>query len=234
VSPDARDDETAVSVRLFQSTGGLASIEDTVVPDRHTLSATGAVSTDDTIVPGQLAESARRVVEIIDGDTVALPRRVDRAATSRGPAPAEPILFTATPVPARPAPARLRLPNGTIVPIDRPLVVGRHPRAVRIPSDPSPAFVTLSSPSREVSASHLTIEAAGDGVVVTDLHSANGTTVLLPDGTSRALVAGDSVVVPVGTILTVGDGNAVTVLGAVSAQSVSPGARSATDHDVPR
>lgn len=177
---------------------------------------------DDTAAPVRRPASAG----LIDGDTLALPRRADRAAQ----AAASPARPTARPAASAPddtprhaATTRLRLPNGTIVSVDRTIVLGRNPRAARIPLDPPPAFITLSSPSREVSASHLAIEAAGESIVVTDLHSANGSTMLLPNGTSRALVAGDSAVVPVGTILILGDGNAVTVLGAARAEPVAVG-----------
>ncbi len=102
----------------------------------------------------------------------------------------------------------LKLPIG----LDRPARVGRRPSAPRIVVGPAPRLVRVESPQREVSATHLELRQTGSTVVVTDLRSTNGTTVLVPGSTPRKLRQGESVVVSPGTLVDIGDENVLQIL----------------------
>jgi pSer/pThr/pTyr-binding forkhead associated (FHA) protein len=99
-----------------------------------------------------------------------------------------------------------------VVPLDGPVVVGRHPSAARIVSGRAPRLVTVSSPRGEVSATHVEIRQEGAVVVVTDLRSTNGTRVVIPGRHPVALRQGESVTVLAGTIVDIGDGNHLEIL----------------------
>lgn len=99
----------------------------------------------------------------------------------------------------------VRLPDGRVVPLDRIVYVGRSPRSPRITSGTVPGLVTVPSPLREISGTHLEIEVQGGVVVVRDLGSTNGTSVTMPGAMRSLLRPGDSRVVGVGTLLDLGD-----------------------------
>ena len=88
----------------------------------------------------------------------------------------------------------------------------------RAPSDAGfensqPHLLTVLSPSQDISRTHVLVAPEGDVIVVTDLHSTNGTTVVRPGpGVEReALPSGQSVGVEVGTVLELGDEVAILV-----------------------
>ncbi|GAA2223661.1 FHA domain-containing protein [Herbiconiux moechotypicola] len=116
-----------------------------------------------------------------------------------------------------PAPAfTVRVNDGPLEPLRRPLVVGRRPRALlsaphsraETPTD----LRAVTSPAQLVSATHVEIAPSGDVVVVTDLGSTNGTRVVPGHGTPVRLRKGDSAVVPVSAIVEIGDGNVIHIL----------------------
>lgn len=140
------------------------------------------------------------------------PARVPAFQGASAPAPAPVPARTAAPAPAVPAatfdgdtvarrprpPARpaagpasaaarfgLRLPDGSVVPVDGPLVLGRNPRPVEgVPAGAQ--RLALDDPARQVSATHALVVAEGGDLWVEDLHSTNGTTVRA-DGRAVAL-----------------------------------------------
>ena len=96
-------------------------------------------------------------------------------------------------------------------PLDAALYVGRKPVPPRIAEPVPPRLVTVPSPHSEVSRTHARIRQVGSSVVVTDLRSANGTTVIVPHGPNRTLRQGESMVVPAGAAIDLGDGNLLGV-----------------------
>ncbi len=96
--------------------------------------------------------------------------------------------------------------------LDRPCIVGRRPSAPRVPEGESPLLVTVPSVLKEVSASHIELRQRGSTVVVTDLRSTNGSTVLMPGSRPRKLRQGESVVVSPGTLVDIGDDNVLQIL----------------------
>ncbi|CAD6004768.1 FHA domain-containing protein [Agreia sp. COWG] len=106
----------------------------------------------------------------------------------------------------------VRFPDGRVVPLDRIVYVGRSPRSPRITSGTVPELVAVPSPLREISGTHLEIEVQGGVVVVRDLGSTNGTHVSLPGALRSLLSPGDSRVVPIGTLLDLGDSTVLEIV----------------------
>lgn len=105
---------------------------------------------------------------------------------------------------ARP-PAQLVLSDGTTVDLREPVRIGRAPSADGARDDV--LLVTVRSPQQDISRTHLEVAEQDGQVLVTDLHSTNGTTVSVPGAGSllERLPPGAPVVVPLGSVLDIGD-----------------------------
>ncbi|HET9873690.1 MAG TPA: FHA domain-containing protein [Propionibacteriaceae bacterium] len=103
--------------------------------------------------------------------------------------------------------ARLRGPDGGTVELDRPVLIGRAPSPDQTDT-PAARLMTVPSASQDISRSHVRVSPEGWEVLVTDLNSTNGTTLVLPgqQGNSRRLHGGDSTTVPIGSVLELGEG----------------------------
>ena len=148
----------------------------------------------------------------------------DTLPPAPAPAPASPeveemenadtaLMYLPPPEPEGPAAiARLRAPDGSTVDLDRPVLIGRAPSDAGFENS-QPHLLTVLSPSQDISRTHVLVAPEGDVIVVTDLHSTNGTTVVRPGpGVEReALPSGQSVGVEVGTVLELGDEVAILV-----------------------
>lgn len=120
-----------------------------------------------------------------------------------------------TPVAGPPPPAACYafvLGDAEPVLLDRPCIVGRLPSQPRIQDRAPHRLVRVHSARGEVSSSHLELRQVGSTVVATDLRTTNGTVVRLPGSVPRALLQGESVVVTPGTVVDIGDGNALSIL----------------------
>ncbi|MFD4420327.1 FHA domain-containing protein [Agromyces sp. NPDC058484] len=92
--------------------------------------------------------------------------------------------------------------TGIDVLLGRPVVLGRDPSVDPArPADP----LAVTDPARSVSKTHARIEVVDDLVVVTDLHSTNGTRVQRADGESRELHPGRGTPVPCAATLLLGE-----------------------------
>jgi hypothetical protein len=116
------------------------------------------------------------------------------------------------PTPETTSGARFRIGNRQPERIDTPIYVGRQPRSPRLTGPTLPRLVRVDSPSREVSATHVELRPTPQGVVLTDLESTNGTVVRQPGRGVRRLESGESVPVPPGTLVDIGDGNVIEIL----------------------
>jgi hypothetical protein len=144
-------------------------------------------------------------VEVALGDTVA------REAV---PAVVRAIVPEIPQVPAALRPHhRIRVGAGEPIELDRPVRVGRRPRAVRAPLPASPHLVTVASPDGGISSTHLELREQGVAVVATDMRSLNGSEVRVPGSPARTLLRGESVVVTPGTLIDLGEGVVIEVLG---------------------
>ena len=155
-------------------------------------------------------------------DTVITPRIAPQPGAVGGPdlddtVLREPVLGVPNSVPVEddlePVAAHVRI-GGNRFPLDAALYVGRRPSPPRIADPVPPRLVTVPSPHGEVSRTHARIRQVGASVVVTDLRSANGTRVIVPKGAARTLRQGESMVVPIGSAIDLGDGILLAVEGA--------------------
>jgi len=100
--------------------------------------------------------------------------------------------------------------------LDVPHYFGRNPK--RPPA--GGRVVVVQSSTKSVSATHVEVEQVGDSVIVTDLKSTNGTSLIVPGSSWQRLAAGQSLVVPAGTFIDIGDGNVIEIM---PGQPLAPG-----------
>lgn len=168
--------------------------------------------------PAPSADEPPAADEVADDQTVATPPAlVDPSAPGIPSPPADLPAALAdnvwlAPVPEKPRPFRLRLDDGTLVPLDQPVYLGRKPSVPRIHPGGIPLLVTLDSPQREVSATHLVLSTVGGAIVARDLRSSNGSIVRVPGSVAHTLLGGESAVVTPGTVIELGDGNSIELL----------------------
>lgn len=130
--------------------------------------------------------------------------------------PAADVVDATPALPSVPEPPRTRVPSIRVgersYRLDRPLVIGRRPALPRVVRGPEPVLVTVPSPHRQVSSSHLLVHAEGEAAVVDDLRSTNGTVVRPAGAPPYRMPAGASIVALTGTVVEIGDGIAIEVL----------------------
>ncbi|TFB92682.1 FHA domain-containing protein [Cryobacterium sp. HLT2-28] len=72
-------------------------------------------------------------------------------------------------------------------------------------------MVSLGGADQDISRNHVRITVEGETVVVTDLHSRNGTVIVLPGKPPQKLRGGESTSVIVGTVVDLGGGVTLSV-----------------------
>lgn len=120
------------------------------------------------------------------------------------------------PEPDAPWPQRLVLaivcpPTGAPTEVDRPVLIGRAPAAKRVSGDELPHLVTVPSPSQDISRTHVQVKPEDGQVMVYDMHSTNGTSLIHPDGGRRDIPPGQGVVAGYGTVIDLGDGQTIAI-----------------------
>jgi hypothetical protein len=103
--------------------------------------------------------------------------------------------------------------GGQVVELDRPVIVGRRPRTNNTSADQMPRLVTVSSPQQDISRSHAEISLEDWHVLVTDLATTNGTTLLRPGQPPRRLHPNEKELVSDGDVVDLGDGVTLTFEG---------------------
>ena len=103
---------------------------------------------------------------------------------------------------AVPAEARLDFADGRMVPVDRPVIIGRAPMAVDR-EEQVPLLMTVHG--SDVSRSHLVVRTTDGLGYAMDLGSANGTVITVPGSAPRAMQPGVEEHLPTGTRLTISD-----------------------------
>ena len=106
----------------------------------------------------------------------------------------------------------LQLSTGHREPLEHSAVVGRAPTATRVGGNSVPRLITLTNEQQDVSRSHVQLTVEGGTVVITDLHSRNGTIVTLPNRPPQKLRAGEPTAVIAGTVVDLGGGATLTVV----------------------
>ncbi|MGI9823996.1 FHA domain-containing protein [Agromyces sp. Marseille-Q5079] len=100
----------------------------------------------------------------------------------------------------------IRMPDGTLEPISHEVLLGRAPSTSRISGGRLPRVVAIGAGDQDISRNHVRIAVEGDTVVVTDLHSRNGTHVAQPGKAPVRLRAGEPTPVLTGTVVDLGGG----------------------------
>ena len=114
--------------------------------------------------------------------------------------------------PKTPAFYGFRMGSSAVVLLDAIAYIGRRPSAPRVVRGGRSRLVRVQSRTKEVSSTHLELRQLGSTVVVQDLTSTNGTRIGVPGLPLRRLRPGESVVVTVGTLIDIGDGNVIEIL----------------------
>lgn len=105
---------------------------------------------------------------------------------------------------------RIRVSSGQVVELDRAVIIGRRPRSTRASGDDLPHLVAVDSPQQDISRNHLEIRPDAGTVVVIDMRTTNGSTLLRPGAEPVRLHPGEHTLVLSGDVIDLGDG--VTVL----------------------
>lgn len=114
--------------------------------------------------------------------------------------------------PPAPAPSlHLLRHDGVVESLDQPVLVGRAPSVSQVSAGRMPRLVTVSSLGQDISRNHAQFTVEGGTVVVTDLHSRNGTFIVLPGKSPQKLRQGEPTAVIVGTVVDLGGGVTFTV-----------------------
>ena len=126
-------------------------------------------------------------------------RRKPKAAAEIPPlAPAAPVVS-------------LVLADGSREPLSQPILVGRSPSVSQVSGGKMPKLITVGGADQDISRTHVRFALEGGTVVVTDLHSRNGTTIAMPGKDPQKLRAGEPTSVIVGTMVDLGGGVTFTV-----------------------
>lgn len=149
--------------------------------------------------------SAREAAGDHDGHTV---MTSDIAALRAGRGRKSPA--KTTPVDATPL-FVLEFASGARESVGQSVILGRAPSATKISGGRIPRLITVGGADQDISRSHAQFVVEGDTVVVTDLHSRNGTLVTLPGKDTRKLRAGEPTAVILGTLVDFGGGITLTI-----------------------
>ncbi len=101
---------------------------------------------------------------------------------------------------------RIRVSSGQVVALDRTVIIGRRPRSTRASGANLPHLIAVESPQQDISRNHLEVRPEGDTVVVIDLHTTNGSTLLRPGADPVRLHPGEQTLVLTGDVVDLGDG----------------------------
>ena len=105
----------------------------------------------------------------------------------------------------RPSLGLLRSPDGTVVELDRTVLIGRAPEVQRMSATELPRLLTVASPQQDVSRNHLEVRVEGWDLLAVDV-SSNGTVLTRPGQEPRRLHPGEPTLVLEGSTFDLGDG----------------------------
>ncbi|PJJ71671.1 FHA domain-containing protein [Diaminobutyricimonas aerilata] len=161
----------------------------------------GELDSEATMVPSAIpdADGDHDGHTVMSSDIRAMRAGRPRASDTASPAAPKDVAFS------------LELPTGRREPLSSAVVVGRAPSAGRSTGADAPRLVTLGGDDQDISRTHARVAVEGGTVVVTDLHSRNGTMVVLPGKGPQRLRAGEPTAVITGTVIDLGSGVTLTV-----------------------
>jgi hypothetical protein len=188
----------AVPVAAPPSVPSSPPLGDSSAPSVPSRVATGSIPVDPDDIPDAVLHDGRTVLRS------SLPTEPDEATRLRS--------VPEQPTPRRPSTFGFRVRDGQPYPLDVVHYVGRNPKQPRIPLDEPVRLFSVASPTKLVSSTHLELRQQGESVVVTDLRSTNGTSVILPGRAWQRLRAGQGVAVIPGTLIDIGDGVVLEIM----------------------
>lgn len=215
------EDQTALTVNDDTVIGADSASDDTIitVPSEATIisapgveehTVVGAAASDKTVIPSSTTDQYPTLIGSLMDTSLALAEILADVEEAHEAEAAERILRTEEL--AQQSRFSLRHINGILTCLTQPVIAGRLPTAPRR-GDVAVQLLVLESPDGIVSGTHARIEALGDVVVVTDLNSTNGTKVIIPGKPTILLAPGESLALPSGAIIDLGDSNRLEVLG---------------------
>lgn len=195
--------DSTVVVPHLQRPAVAASLDDvhsTRAPEHTIIPAVSAPASPDSAAPDSAspdfaAPAASGVESASSGDHDGLTVVARDLEAMRAAAPAD--------APAAAPRYVLDISSGGSAALDGSIIVGRAPSTSRVSDGRIPQLVGLPG-ADDVSRNHVRFDLEGDSVVVTDLHSRNGTVLRAPGATPRQLRAGESSVVLGGTVVDLG------------------------------
>lgn len=173
----------------------------------HTpIEAAAVRPTEEPELPADAAAPSAAAAGDHDGSTISAAELRDlRQQPAAAPdAPTE-VIPVAPPAPSA-ATGRIRVSTGQVVALDRTVIIGRRPRSTRASGASLPHLIAVESPQQDISRSHLEVRPEGDTVVVIDLHTTNGSTLLRPGADPVRLHPGEQTLVLSGDVVDLGDG----------------------------
>ncbi|MFD1715770.1 FHA domain-containing protein [Amnibacterium flavum] len=185
---------------LFEETI-VRPIEHAAVREDEPQAETQAAPEPAAAPPGATGFEEHDGLTIVSGDLA-------RLRAEAPPQPTAPI--AAPPSGDLPVVAELRFPSGSVEKLTGPVIIGRSPSSGKVSAGRLPRLVTIPD-DPDLSRSHVQVEMQGDTVVVTDLHSRNGTTVVLPGRAPERLRGGVPTTVIHGTVIDLGGGLTIDV-----------------------
>ena len=201
-APTAAEDEAGYDY-LFGETMHRSVAEAAVhVPDPDAEAATSGAAGPEGIEPDGVEH---------DGETV-LTSDVQKLRRQRKPRRAAAAPKATAPVAeVQPKLVLAASPGGTREALTEPLLVGRSPSVSKVSGGALPRMLTIGGLDQDISLNHVQFTLEGGTVVVTDLHSKNGTSIVLPGKGPQTLRAGEPTAVIVGTVIDLGGGVTFTV-----------------------
>ena len=157
--------------------------------------------TDPDAEPGEKA--ADSLVGDHDGMTI-MTGDITKLRAGRKAAKAAPVVVEVGPK------LYLELSTGGREPLTQTVLVGRSPAVSKVSGGAMPRLVTIPG-DQDISRNHAQFAVEGGTVVVTDLHSRNGTLVVMPGKPPQQLRQGEPTSVIVGTVVDLGGGVTLTV-----------------------
>lgn len=191
-----REDESAEDGDQAHTVGASAGAPGRIDPPSYVTASTPAHE------PDVLDGGDHDGMTVFSGDIHKL-----RAARSDAPEQQEP---EPTPVAAVPR-FTVSITGGATEPLGDLTLVGRAPSVSKVSGGRVPKLITVGSADQDISRNHVQLAVEGDTVVVTDLHSRNGTMIVLPGKSPQKLRQGEPTSVIVGTVVDLGGGVTMTV-----------------------
>lgn len=105
----------------------------------------------------------------------------------------------------RPRLGRVRVSTGELIDLDQSLVIGRQPSVSRVQGGGMPRLVQVTSPSGDISRSHVEVRLEGWHVMLCDLKATNGTVLIREGQPPRRLAQNEMAILLDGDIAELGD-----------------------------